>query len=333
APVRSNRDARARAGRRPHKSRSPARPGPRKTYSDSSLIPHVVARERGERGLAAFFERRGDELHFAPAAVLRELPARLEAHYRNAEVDDGSKHALDVFASQRVELGQPLRIQGGDEPALRRVLRRAVLDEMRHAVRVHRGVVPRRHALGILVPARRDIGVRAAEDDERLGVVKMAPLLVGTRHVHVERQLAALLLHQRGQVRSAQAAAAAGDEHREVVLAHEGDELRSVLQPVVGWGIHYSRSATACAAMPSTRPRKPRCSVVVALMLTIAGAIPRSAAMLPVMRATCGAMRGSWAMMVASMLTTRRLRTASFLATSRRSLRLSTPRNSALVSG
>ena len=73
--------------------------------------------------------------------------------------------------------------------------------------------------------------------------------------------------------------------------------------------------------------------MVVALMLIIAGVRPRSAAMFPIMRATCGAMRGSCAMMVASMFTTWRLSEPSFFATSRSSLRLSTPRNSGSLSG
>src|SRR5258706_6392511 len=64
-----------------------------------------------------------------------------------------------------------------------------------------------------------------------------------------------------------------------------------------------SMSATASAAMPSPRPMKPSCSVVVALMLTAPGATPRSAAILPTMRAMCGAMRGVSATMVASTLT------------------------------
>ena len=47
--------------------------------------------------------------------------------------------------------------------------------------------------------------------------------------------------------------------------------------------------------------------------------------MLAIMRGMCGAMRGSWAMMVASRLTILKFSSPSFLATSRSSLRLSMP--------
>src|SRR5919197_5964318 len=174
--------------------------------------------------------------------------------------------------------------------------------------------------------------MRAGEDHHGLFIEELAPLRIGVRHVHVDDDLLALFLHHRRQMRPVQRAAATGHQHRKVVRAHESDELGPVLDAVVRRRIHYSTSATACAAMPSMRPRKPRCSVVVALMLISAGVMPRSAAMLPIMRAMCGAMRGSCAMMVASMLTTSSSSAASFFATSRSSLRLSTPRNSGSLS-
>src|SRR5882724_7244562 len=148
------------------------------------------------------------------------------------------------------------------------------------------------------------------------------PLLIGVRHVHIDDDLLAILVDHRRQVRGMQTAAQPGGQHREIVLPHEREQLGAVFEPVIFRRVHYSSSATACAAIPSTRPMKPMPSVVVALMLTIAGVMPRSAAMLPIMRGMCGDMRGSWAMMVASILTTRSFCWMSFFATSRRSLRL-----------
>ena len=62
--------------------------------------------------------------------------------------------------------------------------------------------------------------------------------------------------------------------------------------------------ATACTAMPSSRPVKPSRSVVVALTLTWSTATPRSSAINPRMVSMCGAIFGAWATMVASTLPT-----------------------------
>ena len=73
--------------------------------------------------------------------------------------------------------------------------------------------------------------------------------------------------------------------------------------------------------------------MVVALMFTAEASIPRSAAMLPAMRFTCGAMRGPSATMVASTFTTLSFSPASLCATSRSNLRLSISENAGSVSG
>ena len=182
----------------------------------------------------ALFQLGGDQLHFAPAAVLRELPARLEARHRDREIDDAVEHLLDVFAPQRVELGQPLRVEAFDEAALRGELVRPFRNDLRHAVGVHRRVVPGRHALLLLVPARRHIGMGAGEDHQHLVVEEFLPLRVVLRHVHVDDDLLAVIMHGDRQVRGMQRPARSRDQHREVVRAHELQQLNSVFGLVVG---------------------------------------------------------------------------------------------------
>ena len=68
-------------------------------------------------------------------------------------------------------------------------------------------------------------------------------------------------------------------------------------------GVHaFTNSTFASAAMPSPRPAKPRCSVVVALTLTCSARALQSAATFCSICLTCGARRGACAMSVASML-------------------------------
>src|SRR5687767_13109418 len=295
----------------------------------------MPARQGGERalgGVSGLLELARDQFLLAPAAVLRELPARLEPRHLDLEVHDAVEHLVDVFRAQGVEFRQPLWIEGSDQLALVLVLALALVDELRNPVGVNRRVVPGRHPLLLLIPARRHVGVRTGEHHHHLVVEELLPLRVVLRHVHVEDDVlvSAYLDRQMGCMKRA---ASAGDEQREAVAAHELHELRAVLQPVVARRIHYSSSAIACAAMPSRRPMKPSCSVVVALMLIAAGAIPRSAAMLAIMRSMCGAMRGACARMFASTLMTLSLFSRSFCATSRSSPRLSAPAYAASVSG
>src|SRR6185503_1817520 len=173
----------------------------------------------------------------------------------------------------------------------------------------------------------------AGEDHQHLVVKELLPLGVVLRHVRVDDNVLAVVVDQYREMGSMQRAAGAGHQHGKAVGAHERHELGTILQPVVGGGVHQSSRATAMAAMPSPRPMKPSCSVVVALMLIAPGATPRSAAMLPTMRVTWGAMRGASATMVASTFTTLSLRPPSFFATSRRSWRLSISEYCGSVSG
>src|SRR5688500_827319 len=213
------------------------------------------------------------------------------------------------------------------------MLFRRIFYQFRYSIGMHRRVVPGRHALALLVPARRHVGMGTRKHHQHFVVEELLPLRIGLRHVHVQHDVLALLVDHHGKVGGMKRAAGAGDQHGEAVGAHELEELGAVLQPIVGRRIHQSTSTTAMAAMPSPRPMKPRRSVVVALTLIAAGAMARSAAMLPIMRLTCGAMRGASAMMVASRLTTFSFSPASFCATSRSSLRLSISENAGSVSG
>jgi hypothetical protein len=63
-----------------------------------------------------------------------------------------------------------------------------IIDETQRAVGVDRNVIPRRHLAPVRrlarIPVRRDVGVGAGEDDERLtGVARQFVMRVGPRQV------------------------------------------------------------------------------------------------------------------------------------------------------
>src|SRR3954464_5883399 len=95
----------------------------------AALLDEVLQGQRGERALAFFLQLGRDELHLAPAAVLRKLPACIDARDRDAEVDDAAEHALDILRAQRIELRQPLRIHGADQASHAGMLVAEVLDD------------------------------------------------------------------------------------------------------------------------------------------------------------------------------------------------------------
>src|SRR5712692_7383464 len=97
------------------------------------------------------------------------------------------------------------------------------------------------------------------------------------------------------------------------------------------WG--NSTLATAMAAMPSSRPTKPRCSLVVALRPTLAMGMPSASARRVFMASTCGAIFGCWAMRVASMFTILPLRAATWRPASRKKTWLGTPLHRGSVLG
>src|SRR5579871_950585 len=86
-----------------------------------------------------------------------------------------------------------------------------------------------------------------------------------------------------------------------------------------------STPATAMAAMPSSRPTNPRCSLVVALMPTRLMCSPSAAATLIFISLMCGASLGCWAMIVASTFTMRASRNLAWRAASSRKTLLATP--------
>src|ERR1051325_6492834 len=93
-----------------------------------------------------------------------------------------------------------------------------------------------------------------------------------------------------------------------------------------GFGFHIRPTlATAMAAIPSSRPRKPRCSLVVALIPTRWAWMPRAPATFAFMAATWGKIFGAWAIRVASMLTILPSREATNRAASCKKMRLATP--------
>jgi len=108
------------------------------------------------------------------------------------------------------------------------------------------------------------------------------PLGVGVALADLEQQMCAaarwrktqLLLHHEILGLSPQRAAGRGD----AVGTWRPQCRLAGAQLVASHGAPPPSSTTACAAMPSARPRKPRPSVVVALMLTPASSMPRSRA-------------------------------------------------------
>ena len=103
-----------------------------------------------------------------------------------------------------------------------------------------RGVVPGGHALLVLVPARRDIGMRSGKNDHHLVVEELFPLRVVLRHMHVDDDLLALLVDGHRQVRGVQHPARAGHEDRKIVRTQEREQVASAFQAVIGRGIHFS---------------------------------------------------------------------------------------------
>jgi hypothetical protein len=171
--------------------------------------------------VARALELLGDQLLLAPAAVLRQLPSRFQPSDGDLEVHDALEHSLDVLRPQRVELRQPLRVQGGHQAALGSMLLRGFFYHPRYSISMHRRVVPGRHALALLVPAWRDVGVRAGEHHQHLVVEEFLPLRVGLRHVHVQHHVLALFVDHHGKVGGMKRAAGSGDQHGEAVGAHE----------------------------------------------------------------------------------------------------------------
>src|SRR5262249_21785295 len=72
-----------------------------------------------------------------------------------------------------------------------------------------------------------------------------------------------------------------------------------------------SRVTTAIAAMPSSRPTRPRCSGLLALTLTQSDAAPSVSASRRAISASRGPRRGAWQITVASRLTRRAPRAAT----------------------
>src|SRR5687768_434177 len=104
----------------------------------------MLSGERGKRalgGIGGLLQLRGDQLLLAPAAVLRKLPARFQARDGDLEVDDSIEHAIDVLLAQRVELGQPLLVERGDEAALRSMFFSSTFYQFGCPIGVHSGVV------------------------------------------------------------------------------------------------------------------------------------------------------------------------------------------------
>src|SRR6185436_18638053 len=115
--------------RRPSPPSSPPNPtsgrrscAPTTSAPTRLFLDEVLARQRRERALertAGLVERRGDQFHLAPAAVLRQLPAGLHARDGNREIDDAVQHLVDVFLAERVVLRQPFRVEAFDQAPLR----------------------------------------------------------------------------------------------------------------------------------------------------------------------------------------------------------------------
>jgi hypothetical protein len=94
-----------------------------------------------------------------------------------------------------------------------------------------------------------------------------------------------------------------------------------------------TRSATACAAIPSPRPTKPIPSPVVAFTFTWAGRVPSASASRARISSPRGAIRGRRAASVTSQLPTRQPASPAFRAISRRSTSEETPFQRGSVSG
>ena len=88
-------------------------------------------------------------------------------------LDHGGRHGLFVLVAcvmlalaasiaHAADMAATVHKPGAEvhQAALGRVLRFRVVHLLWNAVGVHGGVVPRRHALLLFVPARRDVGVR-----------------------------------------------------------------------------------------------------------------------------------------------------------------------------
>ncbi len=98
-------------------------------------------------------------------------------------------------------------------------------------------VVPGRHRIHGIVPGRRNVSVRTAEDRQHPQRVP-APLRVGPRHVAAQHQLAIVLIGQQREMAGERCRSACGDQRGEAVGAHEGEQLGAVALPEGGGDVH-----------------------------------------------------------------------------------------------
>ena len=167
------------------------------------LAPPLPERNRvGRGGVPGSPEARSPRTTPSRSAALRfwlnlRLPSRRAIGRRQPDdalelrLHEGLGRVVDrpgLGSPGLVALGQP-----GDDGA--QAVR--VVEELRRAVGVDRGVVPRRHHPPVLgfgrVPARRDVGVGPREDRQRLARRREPPLRVGAGDVAVERPERALV--------------------------------------------------------------------------------------------------------------------------------------------
>src|SRR5262249_9585803 len=113
-----------------------------------------------------------------------------------------------------------------------------VLDDLKRAVGVYGDIVPRRDGALLLVPRRRDVGVRPREDGHDL-TPYVTPLGVGPGHVSVEVALrSGVGVEKQGQVAGDKTAVAARRQDGEAVLLDELVELGLVGLGEGGGDVH-----------------------------------------------------------------------------------------------
>jgi len=93
-----------------------------------------------------------------------------------------------------------------------------LVHEARAPVGMHRGVIPGRHGGTRLVPARRDVGVRAGKDRERLaGAAEIGALRVGARDMRLQIEFAVAAFGEERDLAGDQPRGAVRDQQPEIV--------------------------------------------------------------------------------------------------------------------
>ena len=160
--------------------------------------------------------------------ILAELPLGLEPRDFDAKSHDLLQQ-LFVVAGRRVGLPRPghrLLVEGN---IISHDLHHGlfVVDDLASSRRMHGQVIPGRDHVGLLVPARRDIGVGPVEDRQHFGPRHLPPVRIRAGHVPDELAVRADVAPQKQrQVRRAKLAASARDDQPKAVTLDEVENRR-----------------------------------------------------------------------------------------------------------